>query len=284
MTATVAVAFGGIATLLGCPEAFARRELPGSQQVERGRLELPSTPFVPAVAGVGTVRLIPKGPPVPRPAAGLTTGCCLATVRTAAGSALTSRRHLQCQPEQAGQNDTQHRQSLGSSFHAQDIGRFPVMRSGKSKPLVPILRFCQGRKLPYFPAQLNKPRRRDFRRPQAGASLANVTFAAVPVASAPGFLRINRLRTRRRGVGERSRSFGRILAHATRLSPPPSRRETGKCHICSGSSRCRSWLPDASHARPAKGCPCPRAVGTGQQQATYSTSATATGGEARVCS
>jgi len=57
-----------------------------------------------------------------------------------------------------------------------------------------------------------------------------VQRAACPVASAPGFLQLYHARRARLGVGERLRSFGRIFARATRLSPP----RAGKCTLTLG--------------------------------------------------
>lgn len=151
MAAAVAVPFGGIATLFWCPKPLARRHLPRREQVERGRLELAFSPLVPAITGVGTVRLVPECSPVPRPTAGVLAGHGLATVGSPTGSALTGRRQLHGQPDQAGQRTTRRRQSLDRSSHGEDIGQLRLMRFGKSQPLVPVLRFCQGRKLSYLP-------------------------------------------------------------------------------------------------------------------------------------
>jgi hypothetical protein len=169
VAAAVAVSLSGIAALFWCPKTLARRHLPRCQQVEGGRFELASPPLISAVTRVGTVWLVPECSPVPRPTAGIFARHRLAAVGASAGSAFPGRRQLHGQPDQAGQNNTRRRQSLDESVHSVNIGQLSLMRFGKSQPLVPVLRFCQGRKLSYFPARPSSPTRRDFHRPRASA-------------------------------------------------------------------------------------------------------------------
>jgi hypothetical protein len=169
VAAAMTVSLSGIAALFWCPKPLTRRHLPRCQQVEGGRFELASPPLVSAVTRVGTVWLVPECSPVPGPTAGIFTGHRLATVGSSAGSALTGRRQLHGQPDQAGQSNTRRRQSLDESVHGENIGQLSLMRFGKSQPLVPVLRFCQGRKLSYFPARRSRPTQRDFHRLRASA-------------------------------------------------------------------------------------------------------------------